>query len=107
MVRVGEPLPKGCGSSMTRTSTPWLAASSNARITLRSDSIYISNQTDFLAASMALVIGCSPASGSTNTWTPWVPEPVLQLLWHPPDVLVPVEVPMEYSLPAIDRALLW
>src|SRR3989440_3883421 len=61
---------------------PRLAASSNARMTLRSVKRYISSQTDFLAALMASVTGCSPASGSTKTWTPWTPGPVVQLPWH-------------------------
>src|SRR5205807_8739666 len=87
MARAGEPPPKGCGSSMTRTSIPLLAASSRARITLRSDNMYISNQTDFCAPLMASVIGCSPASGSTKTWTPWTPGPVVQFPLHD-DVLL-------------------
>src|SRR5690242_11519581 len=77
-----EPPPNGCGSSMTRTSRPRFAASSNARITLRSDKIYISSQMDFCAFAMAFVITCSPSSGSTKTCTPWAPDPTLQLLWH-------------------------
>src|SRR5450759_1947352 len=82
MVRAGEPPPKGCGSSMTRTSTPLFGASSRARITLRSVKRYSSIQTDFFAALIASVIGCSPASGSTKTWTPCTPGPVVQFPVH-------------------------
>src|SRR5437588_771365 len=87
MVRAGEPPPKGCGSSMTRTSTPLFGASSRARITLRSVKRYISIQTDFFAALIASVIGCSPASGSTKTRTPCTPGPIVQFPVHD-DVLL-------------------
>src|SRR5580704_13993774 len=94
MVRAGEPPPNGCGSSMTRTSTPLLAASSSALITLRSLKIYISNQTDFFAALIASVMGCSPAFGSTKTLTPCTPGPVVQLLTHEGFELVGSEILM-------------
>src|SRR5947209_6160805 len=87
MVRAGEPPPKGCGSSMTRTSTPLFGASSRARITLRSVKRYISIQTDCFAAPIASIIGCSPASGSTKTRTPCTPGPVIQFPLHD-DVLL-------------------
>ena|SRR5258708_39296170 len=35
------PPPNGCGSSITRTSNPWLAASSSARMTFLSVRIYL------------------------------------------------------------------
>src|SRR2546429_10016453 len=87
MVRAGEPPPSGVGSSMTRTSTPLFGASSRAQITLRSVKRYISIQTDFFAPLIASVIGCSPASGSTKTWTPCTPGPVVQFPLHD-DVLL-------------------
>src|SRR6266481_2500537 len=73
------PPPNGCGSSITRTSNPWLAASSSARMTFLSVRIYISSQMDLCALRIALVITCSPSSGSTKTRTPCTPEPTAQL----------------------------
>src|SRR5207248_7206463 len=102
MVREGEaPPPNGCGSSMTRTSTPRLAASSRALITLRSLRMYISSQTDFCAPLIAPVIGLSPAFGSTITRTPCTPEPAVQLLRQGPPPLLPVPpTPILISHPA-------
>ena len=93
IMRLGEaPPPTGCGSSITRTSRPLCAASSRALMTLRSLRRYISTQTDFLAPVIALVRGESPASGSTNTFTPCAPDPIGPLLVVPP-VLPPPLLP--------------